>query len=139
MGSGETGADTPWVTTERERAVATCDQRQDRLLATSALVLLILHDPQCVRTVVGSPTRYIVLVTVSEAARALGVEQEDYIYRLCRTGALVARKDNGVWNIDPVSVEQRRRRIAHKRSSAVNAEADRQRRRAEAAARYATA
>jgi len=79
-----------------------------------------------------------VLVTVPEAARALNVENEDYIYRLCRTGALVARKVEGVWDIDPDSVELRRLRIAHKRSSTVHRHDERKRRRAEAAARYAT-
>lgn len=77
------------------------------------------------------------LVNVSETARALGVQEEDYIYRLCRTGALVATKDNGVWNIDPDSVELRRLRIAHKRSSTVHRAEARQTRRTEAAARYA--
>jgi hypothetical protein len=77
-----------------------------------------------------------VLVTVPEAARALNVENEDYIYRLCRTGAPAATKVEGVWNIDPDSVELRRLRIAHKRSSTVHRHDQRQQRRAVAAARY---
>jgi excisionase family DNA binding protein len=53
----------------------------------------------------------------SDAARALNVEHVDYIYRLVRTGALRATKIGGRWDIDEASVQERKRRVAKKRSS----------------------
>jgi hypothetical protein len=97
---------------------------------------MILQYLQRVRAVAGSPTCYNGLMDAQAAAAALGLADENYVYRLCRSGRLVATKVNGVWNIDPDSVELRRLRLAHKRSSAVNAHDARQQRRAEAAARY---
>ncbi len=67
---------------------------------------------------------------------ALGLADENYVHRLCRSGALVARKIGRMWEIDPDSVELRRLRLERKRSSAIHRHEDRQRRRAEAAARY---
>jgi hypothetical protein len=82
-----------------------------------------------------------VLVTVTEAARALNIDTEDFVYRLLRTGALKASKVHGRWDVDPASVEERRRRIERKRSSKSHRETEaaeaRSRRHAEAAARFA--
>jgi hypothetical protein len=77
-----------------------------------------------------------VLVTVTEAARALGLQDENYIHRLCRGGQLRAMKVGRVWDIDPESVEFRRFRIAHKRSAAVHRAEQLAERRAVASARF---
>lgn len=76
-------------------------------------------------------------MTVAETCRALNIETEDFVYRLIRVGALSARKVNGKWDVDPVSVETRKRRVAVKRSSRSNDEAERARRLAEAEALFA--
>lgn len=76
------------------------------------------------------------LVTVTEAMKALGLADENYVHRLCRSGGLVARKVGRTWDIDPTSVEYRRYRLAHKRSSAVHCAERRAERRAEASARF---
>jgi len=71
------------------------------------------------------------------AAKLLNIEQVDYVYRLCRSGALSGRKVNGRWVIDPASVDKRKRRVAVKRSSKSNAAAERDRRREAARAAFA--
>jgi hypothetical protein len=67
---------------------------------------------------------------------ALGLADENYVHRLCRSGALRAVKVGRVWDIDPESVEYRRFRIRHKQSAAVARSENRQARRAEASARF---
>ena len=67
---------------------------------------------------------------------ALGLADENYVHRLCRSGALVARKVVRVWDIDPESVEYRRFRVAHKQSAAIHRAEQRSERRAEASARF---
>jgi excisionase family DNA binding protein len=71
-------------------------------------------------------------VTVAEAAKALNLASPDFVYRLIRTGGLQARKAGGVWVIDPLSIEERKRRVAAKRSSRSNIAAERGHRMAEA-------
>jgi hypothetical protein len=68
----------------------------------------------------GRPTSYVGLVTVTGAARALNLADENYFHGLCRADALVATEVGRVWNIDPDSVELRRLRLERKRSSAVH-------------------
>ena len=67
---------------------------------------------------------------------ALGLADENYVHRPCRSGALVARKVGRVWDIDPESVEYRRFRVAHKQSAAIHRAEQRSERRAEASARF---
>lgn len=76
-------------------------------------------------------------LTVTEAAKRLNLEGPDVVYRLLRLGRLKGEKVGKVWRIDAVSIEERRRRIALKRSSKVNAEAERERRREAARAAFA--
>lgn len=76
-------------------------------------------------------------MTVAETARALNIGTEDLIYRYLRTGVLRGHKVNGKWEVDPVSVEERKRAVALKRSSRSNAAAERARRMAEAEALFA--
>ena len=71
-----------------------------------------------------------------KAAAALGLQDENYVHRLCRGGQLRAVKVGRMWDIDPESVEYRRFRIAHKRSAAVHRAEQRAERRAEASARF---
>jgi excisionase family DNA binding protein len=82
-------------------------------------------------------TGTFVLMTVTEAARALNLETADVVYRLLRTGKLRGSKIGGAWNIDPASVAERKRSVSSKRSSRSNATAERERRRAEARERFA--
>jgi excisionase family DNA binding protein len=79
----------------------------------------------------------VLRVTVTETARALNVTAEDYIYRLIRTGALRAHKVGSKWDIDPLSVEERKTRVAMKRSSTSNVAAERAKRIAEAEGLFA--
>lgn len=76
-------------------------------------------------------------MTVAATARALNIETEDLIYRYLRTGVLRGHKVNGKWEVDADSVEQRKRRVALKRSSRANAAAERGRRMADAEALFA--
>jgi hypothetical protein len=86
----------------------------------------------------GTPGRYVVLtMTVTEAQRELCLDHPDVVYRLARAGILKARKVGRVWNIDPASVEARKRAVQAKRSSKLNAAGDRERRMAEAEAMFA--
>jgi hypothetical protein len=77
-------------------------------------------------------------VTVTEAQRELCLDHPDVVYRLARAGVLKARKVGRIWEIDPASVEARKRAVSAKRSSRLHAEAERERRKAELVARYAT-
>jgi excisionase family DNA binding protein len=67
-------------------------------------------------------------MTVEEAARELGLETQDVVYRLVRMGTLPARKIGRRWDIAPEAVAERKRKVAHKRSSRVHAAAERARR-----------
>lgn len=76
-------------------------------------------------------------MTVSEAVQALNLNGPDMVYRMLRCGVLRGEKVGLVWKIDAASVEQRRHRVALKRSSKVNAEAERKARREAARAAFA--
>lgn len=67
-------------------------------------------------------------MTVEEAARELGLESPDVVYRLVRIGTLPAQKIGRRWDISPEAVAERKRRVAHKRSSRLHAAAERARR-----------
>jgi excisionase family DNA binding protein len=75
-------------------------------------------------------------MTVEQAARELGLDSPDVVYRLVRMGTIPARKVGRRWDISPEAVEDRKRKVAHKRSSRANAAAERDRRRAEAEAGF---
>jgi excisionase family DNA binding protein len=75
-------------------------------------------------------------VTVAETAKAPNLASPDFVYRLIRAGGLHARKVGGTWHIDAESVEERKRRVALKRSSGSNLAAERERRMAEAEALF---
>jgi hypothetical protein len=78
-------------------------------------------------------------MTVQEARKLLGYRHCDYVRRLLLSGVLLGEKDEaGRWNIDSDSVRDYKRRVEYKRSSTSKAQAVRDQRKAEAAARYAT-
>lgn len=64
-------------------------------------------------------------MTVQEAADVLNVTELAHIYRLLSRGVLRGRKENGRWLLDADSVHERARRVALKRSSKLNADAQR--------------
>jgi len=76
-------------------------------------------------------------LTVTEAAKRLNLDGPDVVYRLLRLGRLNGEKVGKTWRIDAASVEDRRARVALKKSSKVNPEAERERRREEARAMFA--
>jgi excisionase family DNA binding protein len=76
-------------------------------------------------------------VTVNEATRALRLSDQDYVYRLLRSGALRGRRVGRCWVVDDDSVRERIRKLEHKRSSRSNAQAERTRRMVEAEAAFA--
>jgi hypothetical protein len=77
------------------------------------------------------------MLTVTETMRELNLTGPEVIYRLLRSGALKGQRVGRVWEIDPESVAQRKRAISVKRSSRLNAAAERERKKSEHAARYA--
>jgi exopolyphosphatase/pppGpp-phosphohydrolase len=74
---------------------------------------------------------------VTKAIRELNLESSDVVYRLLRSGVLRGRKVDGRWEIDADSVEERKRRVAFKRSSKSNAAAERAKRIAEVETMFA--
>ena len=75
-------------------------------------------------------------MTVTEAQRALNLDHPDVVYRLLRAGVLRGEKIGRVWRVDEQSVHDRQRRVAAKRSSKLNRDAERDRRKAEGRALY---
>ena len=76
-------------------------------------------------------------MTTAEAQKALNVSTTDYVYRLARAGNIRAHKDErGRWVFDPSSVRAYVQRVESKRSSKSNRAAERERLKAEAAARF---
>lgn len=75
-------------------------------------------------------------MTVTEAQRALNLDHPDVVYRLLRAGVLRGEKIGRVWVVDDESVRERQRKVAAKRSSKLNRQAERDRRRAAGRALY---
>jgi excisionase family DNA binding protein len=76
-------------------------------------------------------------MTTNETARVLGYSSTTYVERLIRAGTLRATKVRGKWNVDEEAVREYQRRVSSKRSSTSNAQAARDRKRAEAREMFA--
>jgi hypothetical protein len=90
-----------------------------------------LQSMQVARSLLDTPNCENMLMTVTETARELNIATEDLIYRYLRCGVLRGRKVRGRWEVDADSVAERKRRVALKRSSSSNTQAERARRVAE--------
>lgn len=76
-------------------------------------------------------------MTATEAARALGLADVNYVHRLLRSGSIVGRREGTAWIVSAESVERRRIQMSQRASSRANAAAERERRKREVAARFA--